>query len=112
MVQSGVPQLEYFILYYLEVLGIPTREHAVSILIFHQLILTSTIVAIGEVGILVAVAIPTIGNAKVMTTPKDRTIAGTVNQVIIPLGHKLLPHVQREDEGPAPAVDDVLTKSV
>ena len=48
-----------------------------------------------------------------MTTPENRTTTTeTEKQLVVPLGHKLLPHVQREDECPALAVLDVLTISV
>ena len=33
----------------------------------------------------------------------------TAYQLVLPLGHKLLPHVQREEEGPAPTILDLFT---
>ena len=82
--------------------------------VFFQFILASTVVGIGEFGIRVAVVVATILNTNVsITTPENRTTATvTAYQVVVPLGHKLLPHVQREEEGPALAVVYVRTISV
>ena len=112
IVLSGIPQLEYLVFYYPEVVGISTRKHAICVFVIAQPIFTSTVEGLGEVGRRVSI-VASIRNANVMTTSKNRTTTTvTVKQLIIPLGHKLLPHVQREDEGPAPAVLDIITISV
>ena len=106
---SGVPYPEYLILNDPEEGGVPAREHAVHVFVPGQLVPAITVIGLGEVGIRAVIAVATIGNVNVSTTPETRTTATvTAYQFAIPLGHKLLPHVQREEEGPAPAVVDGL----
>ena len=93
--------------------GVPAREHAVRVFVLLQLVPASTVVGRGEAGIRFAVAVATILNGNVTATPENRTIAAvTVYQAVILLGHKLLPHVQREEEGPAPAILNPLSTAV
>ena len=91
---SGVPQLEHLVLHCPEAVGISTQEHAVCILVPCQLVITSTVVGMREVGIRVIFLVATIGNANISTTPEVRTIVSvTVYQAVVPLRHKLLLHI-------------------
>ena len=110
--QSFEEQLEHLVLFHLEVVSVPAREHAPRVFVVGQLVPASTVVGIGEVGTR-TVSIAIIVDVHVAITPETRTIVTvTAYQAVILLGHKLLPHVQREEEGPAPAVVDVLSIAV
>ena len=85
--QSFEEQLEHLVFFHLEAIGVPAREHAPRVFVVGQLVPASTVVGGGEVGHRVAVAVATIGNFHIRTTPEMKTIATImVYQAVIPWG--------------------------